>query len=200
MNTTQPSLLSRVRDLHDHQAWREFDAKYRELILRYCLRKGLQQSDAEDVRQLVMLNLARQLRSFEYDPARGRFRSYLGRATANAIHRYFRSPRAEKRGLDTSVASSLPAEDDPRLDQEWEAEWMLHHYRLAMDTVRKTADPKSVEIFERLLAGEESDAVATALRTSRDAVHKVKQRMRDRLKLLVEKQIHEEEDLGTRPA
>jgi len=40
--TTQPSLLLRVRDPGDQSAWREFESKYRELILRYCLRLGLQ--------------------------------------------------------------------------------------------------------------------------------------------------------------
>ena len=57
-DTTHPSLLARIQDLDDHAAWREFDARYRDLILRYCRRKGLQPSDAEYVRQIVMLNLA----------------------------------------------------------------------------------------------------------------------------------------------
>ena len=60
-HTTHPTLLSRVRDHEDHRSWREFDSRYRELILRFCRRRGLQQSDAEDVRQIVMLNLARAL-------------------------------------------------------------------------------------------------------------------------------------------
>ena len=195
--TTQPSLLSRLRDLDDHAAWREFDRRYRDLILRYCRRRGLQQTDAEDVRQMVMLNLARQLRTFQYRPERGRFRGYLGRVVANAIHRHFRRPKAADRGLDTSVASGLAAEDSGELDQEWESEWMLHHYRIAMNTVRESAEPKSVAIFERLLAGETTDGVATDLSMTRDAVHKVKQRMRDRLKEQVAKQIRDEEDFGT---
>lgn len=191
--TTHPTLLSRVRDHEDHGAWREFDARYRELILRFCRRKGLQQSDAEDVRQIVMLSLARALRTFEYQPARGRFRGYLGRVVANAIHRQHRRPRPEHQGLDTHVASRLGDEDPARLEAEWEEEWMHHHYRLAMNTVRETADPKSVAVFERLLAGDPTDRVARDFSMTRDAVHKVKQRLRDRLKALVAEQIHDEE-------
>ena len=193
METTHPSLLVRVRDLEDHAAWREFDGRYRELILRYCRRKGLQTSDAEDVRQMVMLNMARQLRSFEYRPARGRFRDYLGRTVANAIHRYYRRPRLERGGLDTAVVADAEAPADDTLDQEWENEWMLHHYRVAMESVRETSDAKSVEVFEQLLAGRSTDDVAVSLDMTRDAVHKVKQRMRDRLKRRIAEQVREDE-------
>ena len=145
---------------------------------------------------MVMLNLARQLRSFEYRPEKGRFRGYMGRAVANAISRYYRSPRPERDGLDTSVAAGVADRSEPELDHEWEVEWMHHHYRLAMQTVRGTADPKSVEVFEHLLAGESTDAVARRFAMSREAVHKVKQRVRDRLKELIARQVHEEDDVG----
>jgi len=190
--TTHLTLLSRVRDLDDNHSWREFDTRYRDLILRFCRSRGLQQSDAEDVRQIVMLNLARALRTFEYQPARGRFRGYLGRVVANAIHRHFRRPQLEQRGLETSVTSELSDGDPERLEAQWDREWMHHHYRLAMNTVRETAEPRSVSVFERLLAGDTTDQVAEDFSMTRDAVHKVKQRLRNRLKALVQEQVHDE--------
>lgn len=190
--TTHLSLLARVRDLGDHGSWREFDARYRDLVLRFCYRRGLQQSDAEDVRQIVMLNLARALRSFEYQPARGRFRGYLGRVVTNAIHRHFRSPRLEQGGLETHVASDLSGEDMTQLETHWDQEWMHHHYRLAMAQVRETADPRSVAVFERLLSGDTTNDVAEAFGMSRDAVHKVKQRLRDRLRARIQEQVRDE--------
>ena len=108
---TRPSLLSRVRDGSDQAAWREFEAKYRELLMRYCRARGLQQSDADDVRQLVMMNLAQSLRNFEYSPEKGRFRSYLGRVVRNSISRYFSRPNTADRALDTAVIATVPDED-----------------------------------------------------------------------------------------
>jgi RNA polymerase sigma-70 factor (ECF subfamily) len=202
--TTQPTLLARLRDHADHAAWREFEERYRDLIQRYCRRRGLQQSDAEDVRQMVLLNLARQLKSFEYRPDRGRFRSYLGQVTRNAIHRYFRRPRLDPPGLETDVVADMAAGNvpgqgpggggsDEELDQVWEHEWMLHHYRIALASVRTSAEPRSVEVFEHLLAGETPDEVAARFEMSKDAVHKIKQRMRNRLKELVARQVQDEE-------
>jgi hypothetical protein len=45
---TPASLLSRVRDHEDTAAWSEFDVRYRDRIIRYALRRGLQAHDAED--------------------------------------------------------------------------------------------------------------------------------------------------------
>lgn len=198
IQSTNPTLLSRVKDPADHAAWREFDTRYRDLILRYCRRRGVQPSDAEDVRQMVMLNLARGLRNFEYQPEKGRFRDYLGRSVQNAIHRTFRRPRPEVNGLGTSVLGDIAVDGSSGPDDEWEAEWMKHHYRMALETVRSTADPRSVEVFEHLLAGEATAEVAERFAMSTEAVHKVKQRIRDRLKRTIERQVLDEESPGGR--
>ncbi len=197
--TTQPSLLSRVRNPADDAAWREFDAKYRELILRYCRARGLQTADAEDVRQIAMANLAKSLRSFEYKPARGRFRGYLGKVVRTAVSRHFARPDGQARALDTHVLVTFEADDAGQADEVWEREWVRHHYRLAMQNVRTAFDPNSVQIFDRLLAGDAVNHVASDFQTTPQAVHKVKQRIRDRLKELIAKQIREEDDEGSAP-
>lgn len=190
---TQPSLLSRVRDASDDAAWREFEAKYRELVLRYARARGLQQSDAEDVRQIVMMSLSKRLREFDYQPERGRFRDYLGRVVKNAVARHFARPKPERAGLDSAVMAVTAAPDSGEADALWEREWVSHHYRLAMRTVRDTFDPRSVEVFDRLLAGETVEAIAGSEQMSTQAVHKVKQRIRDRLRELIAAQIAEED-------
>ena len=197
LETTQPSLLSRVRNPADDIAWREFDAKYRELILRYCRARGLQTSDAEDVRQIAMTNLSKSLRSFEYKPARGRFRGYLGQVVRSAISRHFSRPDAPARALDTNVLVTVEADDAGQADEVWEREWVRHHYRQAMQAVRDAFDPKSVQMFDRLLAGDGVSRLASDFQTTAQAVHKVKQRIRDRLKELIAEQIREEDDDGS---
>jgi len=191
--TTQPSLIVRVRNSADQSAWREFDRKYRDLILRYARARGLQSADAEDVRQIVMTNLAKGLRGFEYEPKRGRFRSYLGIVVRNAVSQHFRRPGVAARALDTAVLATTEADEASGSDELWEQEWVRHHYRLAMATIRETFEPRSVDMFDRLLAGDSADAVAADFDTTSQAVHKVKQRIRDRLKELIARQVCEED-------
>lgn len=191
---TQPSLLSRVRDPADQEAWRLFEAKYRELILRFCRRRGLQQADAEDVLQLAMQFLVKSLPQFAYDPKRGRFRDYLYQTVRSALSRHAKGPKSADRALDTSMMAALPDEDDSRGGAAlWEREWINHHYRLAMDTIKQTFDSRSLDVFERLMSGSGVDETARAFEMSAEAVYKVRQRVRGRMEELVAQQIREEE-------
>lgn len=193
LNPTRASLLSRVRDPSDAVAWGEFDAAYRDLIIRYCRAKGLQVADAEDVRQLVMLSLSRALRTFEYQPARGRFRGYLYRTVRNAITQHIARPKNRPDPIDHIELAMHASDDEEAVDALWEREWMDHHYRLAMKTVRETFDPRSVDVFDRLLAGASVETVAGDFGMSTQAVHKVKQRIRDRMTELIRDQVLEED-------
>lgn len=193
-DTTQPSLLARIRDPQNKAAWREFETKYRDLILRYCRRRGLQESDAEDVHQVVLLNLSRALPNFEYAPARGRFRSYLGTVVRNAIAHQLNRPKTPEQALDTNVLANMAAPDGGlEGDELWEDEWINHHYRVAMQTIRETFESRSVACFDRLLAGAAVAEVAEAFGMTVQAVHKVKQRIRNRLQELIALQIQMEE-------
>jgi RNA polymerase sigma-70 factor (ECF subfamily) len=190
--TTRPSLLVRLRDAGDHRSWMEFDRCYGELIVRYGLRRGLQLTDAEDVRQDVLVSLAGALRTFEYSPERGRFRGYLGRIVHNAISRHATRPHRIRETLVGDDGLDRPAPPAER-DSAWEDEWRNHHLRRALREVRRRFEPKSIEAFQMFLNGETTESVCEATGLSAEAAHKVKQRLRDRLRDVVRKQLDEEE-------
>lgn len=191
---TQPSLLIRVRDADDHDAWREFETKYRELVVRYCRRRGLQAADAEDVRQTVMIDLARGLRTFRYDPQRGKFRHYLCRVVRHAIARHVSRTSPDAVGLDSALLATVPA-DGTAADNDpgWEEEWVRHHYRLALEALRHEVEPQSVDVFDRLIGGARTQDVAEAYGLTVEAVQKIRQRMRGRMEALVKSQVEAEE-------
>jgi RNA polymerase sigma factor (sigma-70 family) len=190
---TQPSLLSRVRNPADHAAWRQFEAKYRELILRFCRRRGFQQTDAEDVFQLTMTQLVQALPKFTYDRVRGRFRDYLYQTVRSAISRLKSRPKALDGALDTAMLEMLPAQDESQSAALWEREWVNHHYRLAMEEVRQSFESRSIEIFERSVRGESVEQLAAMFHTTSQAVHKVRQRIRNRMEELIARQVREED-------
>jgi len=190
---TRKSLLLRVRDPGDQSAWFEFDECYRELILRYCRAKGLQAADAEDVRQTVMLSLSSALKSFQYQPERGRFRGYLGRIVSNAIAR-FHGKRSSVLDLEGEVLEGVAPITESEADADWEREWVSHHYRRAMDAMRRLVEPSSIQAFEKLLAGATVEQVAGEMQMAAQTVYKVRQRMRDRLQEQIASQIREEDE------
>jgi RNA polymerase sigma factor (sigma-70 family) len=75
--STNPTLLARLRrDPSNDAAWDEFVEHYGRHIFRWCRQWGLQDADAEDVAQEILLKLARKLRDFAYDP-KSSFRGWL---------------------------------------------------------------------------------------------------------------------------
>lgn len=191
-STTRISLLERVRDPANHAAWRDFDARYGDLILSYCRRRGLPLMEAEDVRQMVMLGLMQALPGFEYTRERGRFRDYLGRAVRNAIGRYAVRHRGPEDLLDTGVLDALAKPHDPANDAAWESQWVAHHCRLALATLRESHEPRGAEILERLLDGGTIEQIAAEFDMTQAAVRKAKQRAKDRLREIVQEQIADE--------
>lgn len=194
---THPSLLSRVRDPADHVAWREFESRYRDLLLRFCRGRGLQHADAEDVVQVVLANMSRSLPRFVYDRRRGRFRDYLYRCTRNVLSRWQARPKSAKGALVISV-EDLDAVDSGKpeageLGAQWEQEWVAYHYRLAMATIRDTFEARSVEIFDKNVAGAGVAALAEDYGMSQQAVHKVRQRIKARMEELIAEQVREED-------
>jgi RNA polymerase sigma-70 factor, ECF subfamily len=74
---TSVTLLGRLRnDPKDQAAWNDFVARYEPTILQWCRGWRLQDSDARDVTQNVLLKLQGSLGKSAYDPSKS-FRGWL---------------------------------------------------------------------------------------------------------------------------
>jgi hypothetical protein len=146
-----------------------------------------------------MLSLSRSLRGFRYDPARGRFRDYLGWIVRNAVIRWKSREMSGRTPLLVHTEESLSA-TPPRgeTDEAWEREWMNHHFRLAMATIRQTFEAKTVEVFDRLTRGERAEALAAEYGMSPGAIYQLKNRIGNRLRAIIAEQVREEDDADAR--
>ena len=104
---TRPSLLARIKDTGDRQAWAEFVDIYAPLIYGYALKQGLQDADAADLTQEVLGAVARSAARLDYDPARGTFRGWLFRVVRNELADFGAARRRHRPGTgDTAVQAS----------------------------------------------------------------------------------------------
>lgn len=191
-NRTSPTLLEQLRDPKQSEAWSTFEGTYRDLVHRYCLRRGLQHADAEDAWQQTLVSLMRALPAFSYDRGRGRFRAYLFvvvRSVLATLHeRRIRAPQGASIDISAIDEAALVAPGDV-YDAAWECEWRSFHFRRAWESLASEFEPRSLEAFEALLEGRSIRDVAASLSMSEAALHKVKQRVRQRLQECIEAQV-----------
>lgn len=91
--------ISLLCALHDaacrEEMWAVFHARYRDVILGWCRRRGAPEDVAEDLTQEVMLKLFQRLPGYRHDPARGRFRSWLLAVVSNAVADFWRQRQGQ---------------------------------------------------------------------------------------------------------
>src|SRR5262245_38875395 len=105
---TRASLLVRLRDATDHEAWRQFSRLYAALIYGFARKRGLQDADAADLMQEVLRTVAGAVGGLDYDPGRGSFRSWLFTVTRNKLYNFVsRRKRQDVAGGDTEAHERL---------------------------------------------------------------------------------------------
>jgi RNA polymerase sigma factor (sigma-70 family) len=159
LHTTRVSLLQQLNDQSaSSAAWEEFVRLYGRHVLRWCRGFGLQESDAEDVAQDVLVRFWKQAAAFRYDPRR-RFRSYLRKIVTSALADWSakRKEKSMPGGGDASTPlDTLPARDDlvRRIEDAYDTELLA----LAMDEVRERVKPRTWEAFKLLAIEQQSGA------------------------------------------
>jgi RNA polymerase sigma factor (sigma-70 family) len=153
MPTTRVTLLTRLgQDPTDQAAWDVFVERYGRHIYRWCRQWKLQDADAEDVTQDILLKLAQKLRHFAYDPSRS-FRGWLKTVAHHAWRDFVDSPcRARAAAGDSQVwglMQTLEARED--LIQKLQEAFDHEILEAAKVRVRLRVAPHTWEAF-RLVA------------------------------------------------
>jgi RNA polymerase sigma-70 factor (ECF subfamily) len=156
-------LLERLRqEPSDQAAWVEFVRRYGPLVFRWCRRWHLQEADARDVTQAVLVKLVQKMRTFRYD-ASGSFRAYLKTLAHYArcdLLAHYRRPDAGTGDSDVWRAlDALEAGDDlaQRLGEQFDQEILAE----AQTRVQQRVEPHTWEAF-RLTAVEGLSGAAAA--------------------------------------
>ena len=175
MDSTRPSLLVRVRNRNDAEAWQEFFDLYSPLLYAYARDRGLDHEDAEDVRASCYETIVKKISEFNYEQQNTGFRAWLRTMVNRRVIDLFR-----KRKMPIAESSDIGKieANEATLDELWEKNWRLHHLRFCVSKVGKRVRPDTFEAF-RLLTEEGMSVsdVCERMQMNTDQVYKIKSRM-----------------------
>ena len=181
---TRPSLLLRIRDSENQEAWRQFVEIYTPLIYGFCRGRGLRDADAADVAQESMRAVAQAIGRFEYDPQRGKFRNWLLTVVRSKFQNFLtQQQRQPELAGETTLQQKLDDHPPSSEDGEWEAEYYRRIFQWAAERIRGEFQESTWQAFGRTTIDErDGKEVAESLGLSVGAVYVAKSRVIARLK------------------
>ncbi len=185
---TRVTLLLRIRDAADTEAWQQFVELYGPVLHGWYRHRGLQDADACDLTQEVLQGVAQGASRLQYDPQRGTFRSWLFTIARRRMHDFLeRRGRLPSSGADTNRFQALavqPLEDE---EAAWELSYQQHLFSLAAAHVKTCVEPLTWQAFWlTAVKGQSSQKVAKQLQMTIGNVYVAKSRVMARLKQWIE--------------
>jgi RNA polymerase sigma-70 factor (ECF subfamily) len=182
---TRASLLVRLRDPNDADAWKEFVRLYATVIYGFARKRGLQDADAADLMQEVLRSVAGAVGRLDYDPLKGTFRGWLYSITRNKVYNFLESRRRQARGTGDSNAHQRLEEHPGREADadDWDREYERKAFAWAAGRVRDEFQPSTWQAFwGTAVDGHNAKDVGRRLGLSPGAVYVAKSRVLARLK------------------
>ena len=186
---TRPSLLLRLQGERDERAWAEFLVLYEPLVLRLMRRRGLQDSDARDTTQQVLLRISGAIEQYQPDGAEASFRRWLFRVARNVVVTFLVRQSRQPELLDNHQITEML---DATLAASSESELFDHEYRQqvlawATEQVRREFRDTTWQAFvETNIKGRPIAEVASELSLSPGSVYVARSRIIARLRAKVE--------------
>jgi RNA polymerase sigma-70 factor (ECF subfamily) len=176
MFKTPASLLQRIRQAPEKEAWEHFVRLYTPLLMDWAQRLGLQEPDAADLVQDVLVVMLRKLPEFQYQPGRS-FRGWLRTVLRNTW----------RNRLKTRTPASLDHAVEPEALPEYsgleQREYQVYIVQRAMSLMVSDFKPTTWKAcWETVVGGRPATEVAAELGITVNAVYLAKSRVLARLR------------------
>jgi len=190
---TRYSLIGRLRDPQNVEAWNEFASIYQPLIFRICRQRGLQHADATDVTQDVMARVSKAINQFDGQQNGATFRGWLYRVTRNLVIDFFRQKSNRNlAGIETGLLELIAQEPSHAESAEFRIEFQRQIFSIVANQVRGEVQSNTWQAFWRTeIEKVSAEKVALDLNMNTGAVYVARSRVIARLRKAAEKKMNE---------
>lgn len=182
---TRVSLLVRIRDGNDREAWNQFLQVYGPVVYSFARKRGLQDADAADLMQDVMRSVSTAAKNLQYDPRKGSFRGWLFTVSRNRIFNFLSKRKNQSQASGDSAEhdriNNVPAAADGEAD--WDQEYRRQVFAWAADAVKSEFQANTWQAFwQTAVDGRSPAEVGKELKLTSGAVYVAKSRVLARLR------------------
>jgi RNA polymerase sigma factor (sigma-70 family) len=197
MNNTRLTLLQKLKDRHDDEAWEDFVSYYERFVAAVLVQMKLGSHDLDDIKQIVMLKAWKVLPEFDYERSKGRFRNWLAVITRNEARTFLRK---KYRNFDLEGGErqeQLRILSDSWQDAEVERishdEWKKYIVTLAWENIALSLSEKVKRCYEMLNDSLGITEIADSLSIKENSVYVYRKRVE---KQMMKEILRLEEQLG----
>ena len=200
---TRISLIRRLADRDDADAWAFFEDHYQQPVYRFARSHGLQPDDALDVVQEVLLAVHKSAANWKPSGRDGSFRTWLAEAARRVTLQITRQRSRIGRGVGGSgfameigeVAAGLDSSESQG-NAEDDRRWSFY---CAASVVQKEVNPQHwMAFWLTAVDGKSAEEVASQLSMKTGTVYSVKCRVLAKLKSVIESLDTSSPNLGER--
>jgi RNA polymerase sigma-70 factor (ECF subfamily) len=179
---TPLTLLERLRQPNQPDAWARFVELYTPWLLYWARRKGLSDQDAADLVQEVFVLLVQKLPEFRHDGVHT-FRGWLRALTVNKWRDRMRRAKLPMAGPHEESLSGIRDPEANGVEALWDQEERQHLVRRALEIMQVEFSPTTWQACWEFVVEEKSATeVAAHLGISENAVYIAKCRVLGRLR------------------
>ena len=184
MAHTPKSLLDRVSSGNDSPDWPQFLTLYRPLLRRWLTQYFLQEADADDVVQDVLVVVVAKLPDFKHGGHAGAFRGWLRQILTHRLQTHWRkSLRRPACGPLFDLTLAELADETSSLAKAWDEEHDRHLIAVLLDVVKPEFQTTTWEAFwQSSILERPIPHVARSLGLTQNAVFIARSRVLQRLR------------------
>jgi RNA polymerase sigma-70 factor (ECF subfamily) len=181
MDHTSLSLLMKLRQQGDQEAWNRLVKLYAPPLKQWLRGFEVQEADADDLVQDVLAVVVKELPNFQCAEHAGAFRAWLRQVLVNRVRNFWRS--RQHRPLATGASSVQERlkqlEDDAsQLSQIWDEQHDREILGRLLEQIRPRFQPKTWDAFRRqMFGGQRADQVAAELGMPLSSVYVARSRV-----------------------
>ncbi len=185
---TRYSLIARLSCREQADSWCEFLETYQTAIIRYCRSRGLQDADAVEVAQEVLLAVHQSVESWIPSGRIGSFRAWLFETARRASLKSIRQ-RSKHVNSTSQILNAVRSEDEPAeaIAQQDEEDWQRWLFYAASGVVQtEVAETTWQAFWQTAVVCRPPEEVACELEISIGSVYTARCRVISRIRKHVE--------------